>query len=295
MRRRSARHVGLTARRTPLRLETLEDRTVPHAVVWTLGADGDFANAAGWTDQVDGSHHVPGPLDDADANGFALTSSANQIVNSITNTPNFQIAGGTFAIEGAATASEFGGLSVAAGAALSVGGGGAATRIVGGGTEAGAFIVDNGATLEFASTTAPIHVEPGASFSGPGSVQVTDGDLYVDANISVSDFRQSGGRILGGGTLTLTGFVTWDGGSMEGSGTTAVAAGANVSIFGAIQLNRQLANGGSILQEAPVGGTGLLTNLAGGSYTLNYASFNPSVNNAGRQIAVSRRHARASS
>src|SRR5690349_5765336 len=90
----------IAARKVLLRLVALERRDVPATVNWTLGANGDFANPAAWTDAANGTHHVPGPPDDAVIpSAFVVVSSANQTVNSISAT-GFQIQSGVFTIGG---------------------------------------------------------------------------------------------------------------------------------------------------------------------------------------------------
>src|SRR6516164_5820546 len=91
----------IAARKVVLTLVALEGRDVPATVNWTLGANGDFANPAAWTDSASGTNHVPGPNDDAVIpTTFVVTSSANQTVNSLSAT-GFQILNGVFTIGGA--------------------------------------------------------------------------------------------------------------------------------------------------------------------------------------------------
>src|SRR5439155_19626060 len=83
------------------RLEVLEGRAVPAVVNWTLGANGDFANPLAWTDASDGSHHIPGPADDAAIPGaFTVKSSADETVHTIT-APELQLLAGTFTVNAA--------------------------------------------------------------------------------------------------------------------------------------------------------------------------------------------------
>ena len=141
------------------RLDTLEVRTVPAVVNWTLAADGDFANAAAWTDASNGSHHVPGPADDAVIpSQFGVTSSANQSVNRLTAT-NFRVAAGTFAVAQPFTPTT-GTTTVAAGATL------AATVQLAGGDLAGF-----GAVAGASATTASGAVSPGGT--APGTLRTT--------------------------------------------------------------------------------------------------------------------------
>jgi hypothetical protein len=148
-------------RTATLRLHALEGREVPAVVNWTLGASGDFANAAAWTDAGNGSHHVPGPTDDAVIpSAFSVSSSANQAVNSL-SARDFSVLGGTFASTQPIARSS-GTLTVAAGAALQ------------------AAVQANGGTLTGSGTvTGPV---TSTATLAPGGV--VGGTLRVTGNVS---------------------------------------------------------------------------------------------------------------
>ena len=87
-------------------LEELEPIIVMSSVLWT-GASGDWSSAASWTDSGDGSHHIPGPTDDAVINtAVTVTHSANlDFVQSLTlGSPsvasNLVLSGGTLTVSG---------------------------------------------------------------------------------------------------------------------------------------------------------------------------------------------------
>src|SRR5262249_61190669 len=91
-RRRSGLPFRPTAR---LRLERLEGRAVPAAVNWTLGADGNFANASAWTVAGTSPPQPSGPGPAAAAGiprNFSVTPWANQTRNNPPAT-NLQIPG----------------------------------------------------------------------------------------------------------------------------------------------------------------------------------------------------------
>src|SRR5262245_51642043 len=204
-----------------LRLERLEDRTAPAVVNWTLGANGDFADPNNWT--VAGAsppqHSVPGPADDAVIPAsFAVTSSANQTVNSLLAT-NFSILAGTFTVNAQATASALNGLVLFSGAALSVASGNQ-TVFVTSSTISGALTVGSGSALAFVGGTNRLGT--GTTVSGAGQVLVTGGALVVNAPVSVANFNLFAGTLGGTGALTLTGTSTWSGGTMGDAGTTTV-------------------------------------------------------------------------
>jgi hypothetical protein len=55
-----------------IRLEALEDRTVPSTVNW-VGGSGDWGTASNWLDARTGTHHVPTASDDAIINVAGVT------------------------------------------------------------------------------------------------------------------------------------------------------------------------------------------------------------------------------
>src|SRR5262245_16875774 len=61
------------------RIDTLEWRIAPAQVIWT--GSGDWSVAANWTDQSDGTHHVPGIGDDAVINNATVTVTGDLAIN----------------------------------------------------------------------------------------------------------------------------------------------------------------------------------------------------------------------
>src|SRR5207244_1166044 len=99
-----------------------------------------------------------------------------------------------------------------------------------GGTDAGTFDLAGGDLTLGAGT----HVfNAGTAVTGTGTLHVTTGELTVNADIAVVRFDLSqGGTLDGAAKLTLTGTATCSASVMDGPGTTAVAAGAALTVSG---------------------------------------------------------------
>jgi hypothetical protein len=116
-------HAQSTTRRR-LFLESLETRNLLANFSWTLGTDGDFSNAAAWTETspVSGVHAVPGASDNASIpGGITVTNSASRSVNSVNGTLN--LTAGTLTVANVGQDSGSSGLQVASGASLKTTGG----------------------------------------------------------------------------------------------------------------------------------------------------------------------------
>src|SRR5207248_1129156 len=87
-----------------------------------------------------------------------------------------------------------------------------------GGTESGAFTVAAGAGLAFAGGVANLNA--GTTFSGPGLLSLTGGEMFVNAPVSIPNYAQSNGNVRGTSTLTLAGTADWSSGGMIDAGTT---------------------------------------------------------------------------
>ncbi len=98
------------------------------------------------------------------------------------------------------------------------------------------------------------HVVSGtANFTSPvaslGKSLVMDGgvaDFSSGVSVAVPEFGLSNGTLTGVGDLTATNTLNWTGGTMSGSGSTTVAAGAAFNLSGMLDLeSRTLDNAGS--------------------------------------------------
>jgi len=99
----------------------------------------------------------------------------------------------------------------------------------GGGTSNGSFSADAGATLSIASNYI---LQTGASETGSGTLLIDSGMLTAGADVSVQNLILAGGTLTGAGTVTVSGLMTWTGGSMAGTGVTNVARGGFLNING---------------------------------------------------------------
>jgi hypothetical protein len=235
-----------------LRLVELEGRDVPAIVNWTLGANGDFANAAAWTDASNGGHHVPGPTDDAVIpSTFVVTSSANQTVNSL-NATGFQILAGNFTIGGANNASTLAELTVASAATLAL------TAPTGLGTiniTAG-FDDVHAAHIAGALTAGPtgtirlqrgwIYLDPGVGLLGSGQY-LMNGDstgspeVILNSNVMApTNLALTNGLVRG---TTATNTLTIPTGVTTNWVTTATA-GSSITVPTVVQSNATLVVGG---------------------------------------------------
>jgi RHS repeat-associated protein len=83
------------------------------------------------------------------------------------------------------------------------------------------------------------------------ALQVSSGALSVAGGwLIATDFTQTGGSVDGGGTLDVSGSLSWTGGTMSGSGATVVLSGASGTVKGGVTLaGRQLVNEGMTTLE----------------------------------------------
>jgi RHS repeat-associated protein len=82
-----------------LRIEQLEDRTVPSTVTW-VGGSGDWGTAANWQDNT-GVHRLPGSGDDVTINVAGVTvthSSGSDTIHSLTANDAISLTGGTLSV-----------------------------------------------------------------------------------------------------------------------------------------------------------------------------------------------------
>jgi Dockerin type I domain len=290
----------IAARKVLLRLVALERRDVPATVNWTLGANGDFANPAAWTDGGNGTHHVPGPPDDAVIpSAFVVVSSANQTVNSISAT-GFQIQGGVFTIGGASNPSSLAELKVATVGALVVAGptGGATLDVTAGFDDphaahiAGTLNLGQSSTLRFRRGW--IYLDPGVQLLGAGQYlmngDATGGpEVILGTNITApTNLSLTNGLVRGtnaSNALTVpTGVTTnWITTSANGATVavpTVVQSAASLTIGGLHDetLNATLTNSGTINYQQStgpnssglfLGTTGRIDNQAGATFRIN--------------------------
>ncbi|MEW6755080.1 MAG: FG-GAP-like repeat-containing protein, partial [Candidatus Latescibacterota bacterium] len=99
-----------------------------------------------------------------------------------------------------------------------------------GGTHTGSlFTASTGATVDFGGGT---HAFDGVSVEGLGRGQLSDGEIQVISASSVGNLDLTGGTLSGGGVLTYQGTGSWSAGTQSGSGETALASGATLTLTG---------------------------------------------------------------
>ena len=177
-------------------------------------------------------------------------------------------------------------------------------EIQGGGMATGTFNASGG-TINFdgyaSNTTYTLNTGTTLEASNGGTIELTQGTLAVDAAVSTNNLTMSGGTLTGNssGSLTLTGTMTWNGGTISGlpvtvgngaalailNGSGETLSGSNLTIASGglvtLAMNMNLANNAQI--ENSAGGTfDILDNLSGfGNELYADSSSGLAFNNAG--------------
>jgi phage baseplate assembly protein gpV len=145
----------------------------------------------------------------------------------------------------------------------------------------GVFTVDAGATLNFGGGTQLL--EPASSVGGDGSVTFSGSNLILlgsysvnggttisggtttfDADVTLPTLTLSNGTLGGPATVTVTGMLTWTGGTMSGSGQTNANGGIAMS-----------GNNDKGLDGRTLNNAGTATMTGNGNVVLtNYGAFN---------------------
>ncbi len=94
----------------------------------------------------------------------------------------------------------------------------------GGGSLGGTYTVTGTVSLDAGDFT----LADGLDVSGAGTMGLTGGTVTVAGAATLPDLVQTGGTLTGAGTLTVTGPITWAGGSESGTGTTVADGGMTV-------------------------------------------------------------------
>ncbi len=140
------------------------------------------------------------------------------------------------------------------------------------GSSSGQFNLASGTTLAFTGPTNIIN--SGATFTGTGSFEVNGSTFLVDGDITIPNLTlESVSTIDGPGQLTISGNSTWNGGTIQGTGTLNVAAGATLTISSQGSLNQRiLNNSGTINLNSLIyfiaGGGAVINNLAGALFDI---------------------------
>ncbi|HWB10108.1 MAG TPA: DUF4214 domain-containing protein [Pirellulales bacterium] len=167
----------------------------------------------------------------------------------------------------------------------------------GGGTSTGSFTAESGATLNFGGGTQDLSsaasniagggtvgftgatVTVGGTYAVTGTTSMSSGEVDFNHDATSAAVVQGGGTLGGSATFTVASSFEWSGGTMAGSGTTAIPATATLTIDDPsdVTLSRALNNAGSTTFTG-VGWDfdgGVFTNESGASFTMQSdASFN---------------------
>jgi hypothetical protein len=96
----------------------------------------------------------------------------------------------------------------------------------------GAYNVSSGAALEFFSSVST--VSAGTTVSGPGTVRISQfSNVTFAGSFTAQNIELTAGTIAGTAAITATSVLTWSGGTMSGTGSTYIPAGARLAIDGA--------------------------------------------------------------
>jgi hypothetical protein len=223
----------------------LEDRCLLATFNWVLPVDGDFNTSANWINTSTNLPGVPGPSDDAViSNGtITVTSAISNTVNSLTCSANLSITNGKFEIGNLTKNSSITTLTLGSGAMLQADSG---TVAISGGTSAGTMASITGATISFVGSTFTMNA--GSSLTDVGRFLVAGGTLTFNVNQNApANLEIDSGMVNGPATLTVTSMLTWNGGSLDGSGTTSVPMGTTLTISGG---NNKFVTGGHTLNIA---------------------------------------------
>jgi hypothetical protein len=110
-----------------------------------------------------------------------------------------------------------------------------------GGVNGATFRTEAGGALLFGGGS--FYVSPGATL--PDNATLAGGALDVEGDVTLATLALASGVLTGPGTVTVTGLLTWTGGTMSGSGLTCAAGGMHVSgANGKALLGRTLDNAG---------------------------------------------------
>jgi hypothetical protein len=120
-------------------------------------------------------------------------------------------------------------------------------QLTGSGIETGTFNVAAGDTLQFLNGTYTLLA--GTAFPGTGTVRLDSGVLAVNGPVTVANFGMGGGTLGGSNILTVTGAMDWTGGTMNGTGTTALGPASTLNLSGSFDRvldSRTLSTAGAV-------------------------------------------------
>lgn len=291
----------MTVRRQPLFLESLEVRemlSVTPTISWDGGAGNlNASDAVNWT-----GDRLPDATDDVYIGPLGSPGHiylfGNLAVHSLHSEAKLQLSGtlsvaadsellaavdlmfsgginvlgGDLVLGGGGIS--WGSINVAAGAELTVADDYTlSSMMLGGLTLAGTLEVAAEGTLHASQGT--VTLEAGSAIVGAGMTEIAGATLQVNGLATARNLRLAvGSQLTGPGDLHILNVLDWDGGTMRGTGTTRILAGATLqldanSTAGRFFYERTIENAGTVRWlggglRATMGAGGTLRNLAGG-------------------------------
>jgi RHS repeat-associated protein len=278
-----------------LRLQTLEDRTVPTAYTWTSAVSGNFNDPTKWTPVG-----VPGSGDDATVSqtGITVTSPASTTVHSLTNAATLSVSSGTtFTVTSGG--SETGTITVASGGLFDLTGGSIAwtNGTIGG---AGTFQVEAAGTLALSAASTKtldaitLNNQGNITFGGTSDLQTGD-DTHINNSGTFAFTTDTNIHWWSGllPTFTNTGTITKSSGAGLNStiGITFNNTGGTITVnSGQLTLDSGTSSGGTYNAAANsvldlTGGgtqnyTGTFTGSGAGAVRLSSGTINFTLTNA---------------
>jgi hypothetical protein len=228
---RSGKRNGRPVRRKKtahrLRLEVLEDRSLPSTVNW-IGGSGNWNDATRWLDAMTGTNHVPTASDDAviAVDGITVTHDSTgsphqaHSLSWTSSTDSFVFSGGTLTVLSGPTAVQIGTLTLSGG-----------TLDVAGTLQASTFTLSGG-TLAHATVNSTIVV----TTASPSPLAVLDG-VTLNGDLDLTGAPRRDLNVLDGLTLNGTAYLGNAAGTTHGnlwfSNTETFGGNATVLFGGA--------------------------------------------------------------
>jgi uncharacterized repeat protein (TIGR01451 family) len=273
--------------------------TVPNAATFkwsggTITGSGTIAIASGGDFTADSTSssliYNSRALSISNGGNFHWNAGSNSLIfqstSQVTNSGTFTVAtngtignatgqtmtnNGTFIHTGGGTLNMTLGYATASGSTTTEQGGTLAFLSSAGVIHQGTFDAQTGSTISFAAGNQDCLAPFGFS-AGSGTYKVTGATFVLNgANVSAPNFELVSGNLTGSGNLTTTNTFTWDGGTMDGAGTTTVASGTASLVTGPLSLGRNLTLSGNSNFSAAGGmsvtGAVAITNNAAFTYS----------------------------
>jgi hypothetical protein len=208
----------------------LEPRTLLSNYHWALDQSGAWDDPLNWTNGG-GYPGVPGPNDYATISqpGVTVTVSTPVTVGAIRSVGTLNVSAGSFTVlNNQIYRSDVGSLHVSSGATFRAAS--STSTDIENATVAGTLVSGGVGVIEFLAG-GQITLEAGAVLTGSGFYAnfganvAVQGDSHVDSGLVMLS-----GMLDGPGVLTISGALTWDSGTITGTGTTIIAPTGSLAL-----------------------------------------------------------------